>query len=164
MKLLGAVLILGGAGLLCREKLSRRRAEREALRALAAALEELEREVRASLTPLPRLLERCAAGGRAESFFAAILSQRQREPDAPLPDHWRAAAHSLPLSLREQESLARPAAALGGEEEDLLRALRAASTELRASLAERERSAAGEERLIAAISLSLSLLFAILLV
>lgn len=164
MKLLGAVLILGGAGLLCREKLSRRRAEREALRALAAALEGLEREIRVSLAPLPRILEHCAAGGCAAPFFAAILSQRQREPDAPLPDHWRAAARSLPLSLREQESLARPAAALGGEEEDLLRALRAASSELRAALAERERNAAGEDRLIAALSLSLSLLFAILLI
>lgn len=163
MKLLGAMLLLGSAGLLCRTELAQRRREREALRALAAALESLERGVRVSLAPLPCLMEQCGEG-IAGDFFSAVLSRAREEPDVSLPALWRAETHSLPLSPRERECLARPALAFGGEEEDLLRALRDCAAELRASLAERERAAAGESRLIATLSFSLSILFAILLI
>ena len=56
MKLLGAALILCGAALQCHALLGARRQERAALRDLSAALEGLERGIRASLMPLPRLL------------------------------------------------------------------------------------------------------------
>ena len=56
MKLLGAALILCGAALQCHALLGARRQERAALRELSAALEGLERGIRVSLMPLPRLL------------------------------------------------------------------------------------------------------------
>lgn len=160
MKLLGATLILCAAALVCHALLAERRRERETLRELSAALESLEREVRASLTPLPRLLARRGYGQYADAFFAAMLECGE----LPLPERWRAAALSLPLSPREREVVARPASALGGEEDDLLRALRAAATELRRALEEKERARAGETRLITSLAFSLGLLLTILLI
>ena len=74
MKLLGAALILCGAALQCHALLGARRQERAALRELSAALEGLERGIRASLMPLPRLLGQRGAGKYAEAFFADVLA------------------------------------------------------------------------------------------
>lgn len=100
MKLLGAALILCGAALQCHALLGARRQERAALRELSAALEGLERGIRASLTPLPRLLGQRGAGKYADAFFADVLAQL--ENGTPLPDGWRKAAARTPLGEREQ--------------------------------------------------------------
>ena len=100
MKLLGAALILCGAALQCHALLGARRQERAALRELSAALEGLERGIRASLMPLPRLLGQRGAGKYADAFFADVLAQL--ENGTPLPDGWREAAARTPLGEREQ--------------------------------------------------------------
>ena len=87
MKLLGAALILCGAALQCHALLGARRQERAALRELSAALEGLERGIRASLMPLPRLLGQRGAGKYADAFFADVLAQL--ENGTPLPGGWR---------------------------------------------------------------------------
>ena len=74
MKLLGAALILCGAALQCHALLGARRQERAALRELSAALEGLERGIRASLMPLPRLLGQRGAGKYADAFFADAMT------------------------------------------------------------------------------------------
>ncbi len=162
MKLLGAMLILCGAALQCRVLLAARKRERDALRQFSAALEGLERSVRASLTPLPRLIERRGAGQYADAFFSAVLA-RLRE-GAPLPDGWREAAALAPLAERERAVLSCLADAFGGDEDDLLRALRAASQSLRDALHEREHDSAREGRLVTTLCFSLSLLITILLI
>lgn len=61
LKLIGALLLAGGAGALgcsAAAQLSRRVA---VLRALLGALEGMEREIAFRLTPMPELLERAAA-------------------------------------------------------------------------------------------------------
>ena len=95
MKLLGAALILCGAALQCHALLGARRQERAALRELSAALEGLERGIRVSLMPLPRLLGQRGAGKYADAFFADVLAQL--ENGTPLPDGWREAAARTPL-------------------------------------------------------------------
>ena len=125
MKLLGAALILCGAALQCHALLGARRQERAALRELSAALEGLERGIRASLMPLPRLLGQRGAGKHADAFFADVLAQL--ENGTPLPDGWREAAARTPLGEREQAVLSGLADALSGEEDAVLRALRAAA-------------------------------------
>ena len=120
MKLLGAALILCGAALQCHALLGARRQERAALRELSAALEGLERGIRASLMPLPRLLGQRGAGKYADTF--------------------------------------------GGEEDAVLRALRAAVQALRGTLTERERQSARDTRLVTTLCFSLSLLVTILLI
>lgn len=160
MKLLGAVLILGGAALQCHALLAARRRERAALRQLSAALEELARAVRVSLTPLPRLLAQRGRGEWADAFFAAVLSGGD---DAPLPERWRAAAESVPLAPREREVIRGLADALGSDESALLCALHDAARELRGALAARERVCTREGRLATALSVSFGLLLTILL-
>ena len=155
MKLLGAALILCGAALQCHALLGARRQERAALRELSAALEGLERGIRASLMPLPRLLGQRGAGKYADAFFADVLAQL--ENGTPLPDGWREAAARTPLGEREQTVLSGLADALGGEEDAVLRALRA-------TLTERERQSARDTRLVTTLCFSLSLLVTILLI
>ncbi len=162
MKLLGAALILCGAALQCHALLGARRQERAALRELSAALEGLERGIRASLTPLPRLLGQRGAGKYADAFFADVLAQL--ENGTPLPDGWREAAARTPLGEREQALLSGLADALGGEEDAVLRALRAAAQALRGTLMERERQSARDTRLVTTLCFSLSLLVTILLI
>ena len=102
MKLLGAALILCGAALQCHALLGARRQERAALRELSAALGGLERGIRASLMPLPRLLGQRGAGKYADAFFADVLAQLGGEEDAVL----RAlltAAQALRGTLTERE-------------------------------------------------------------
>ena len=162
MKLLGAALILCGAALQCHALLGARRQERAALRELSSALEGLERGIRASLMPLPRLLGQRGAGKYADAFFADVLAQL--ENGTPLPDGWREAAARTPLGEREQAVLSGLADALGGEEDAVLRALRAAAQVLRGTLIERERQSARDTRLVTTLCFSLSLLVTILLI
>lgn len=157
MKLLGAALILCGAALQCHALLGARRQERAALRELSAALEGLERGIRASLMPLPRLLGQRGAGKYADAFFADVLAQL--ENGTPLPDGWREAAARTPLGEREQAVLSGLADALGGEEDAVLRA-----QALRGTLMERERQSARDTRLVTTLCFSLSLLVTILLI
>ena len=147
MKLLGAALILCGAALQCHALLGARRQERAALRELSAALEGLERGIRASLMPLPRLLGQRGAGKYADAFFADVLAHL--ENGTPLPDGWREAAARTPLGEREDA---------------VLRALRAAAQALRGTLVERERQSARDTRLVTTLCFSLSLLVTILLI
>ena len=162
MKLLGAALILCGAALQCRALLGARRQERAALRELSAALEGLERGIRASLMPLPRLLGQRGAGKYADAFFADVLAQL--ENGTPLPDGWREAAARTPLGEREQALLSGLADTFGGEEDAVLRALRTAAQALRSTLMERERQSARDTRLVTTLCFSLSLLVTILLI
>ena len=161
MKLLGAALILCGAALQCHALLGARKQERAALRELSA-LEGLERGIRASLTPLPRLLGQRGAGKYADAFFSDVLARL--EDGTPLPDGWREAAARTPLAEREQAVLSGLADALGGEEDTVLRALRTAAQALRDTLAERERQSARDTRLVTTLCFSLSLLVTILLI
>ena len=162
MKLLGAALILCGAALQCHALLGARRQERAALRELSAALEGLERGIRASLMPLPRLLGQRGAGKYADAFFADVLAQL--ENGTPLPDGWREAAARTPLGEREQAVLSGLANTFGGEEDAVLSALRAAAQALRSTLTERERQSARDTRLVTTLCFSLSLLVTILLI
>ena len=64
----------------------------------------------------------------------------------------------------EQAVLSGLADALGGEEDAVLRALRAAAQALRGTLTERERQSARDTRLVTTLCFSLSLLVTILLI
>ena len=98
----------------------------------------------------------------ADAFFADVLAQL--ENGTPLPDGWREAAARTPLGEREQAVLSGLADALGGEEDAVLRALRAAAQALCGTLMERERQSARDTRLVTTLCFSLSLLVTILLI
>ena len=110
MKLLGAALILCGAALQCHALLGARRQERAALRELSAALEGLERGIRASLMPLPRLLGQRGAGKYADAFFADVLAasgSRLCYPVLPTPSAGRRTRCSAPCARRRRRCAVR---------------------------------------------------------
>lgn len=80
-------------------------------------------------------------GKYADAFFADVLAQL--ENGTPLPDGWREAAARTPLGEREQALLSGLADTFGGEEDAVLRALRAAAQALRGTLTERSGRARG---------------------
>lgn len=164
LKLAGAALIAGGALMIRQRLLLAGKRERETLDDLAAALACLERGVRTSLRPLPRLLEERGIGRYADEFFERVLAARAADADRPLSDCWREAARRLALSARERETLARVSDAFGGEEEGLLSALHGALEELNAARRERARTAREDARLINAVCLSAGTLLTILLI
>lgn len=163
MRGLGAALLFLGAALVRAAYLGERRRERCALREMVQALAYLEQGVRVLHLPLPRLLERQGGGRYADGFFARILEKHTALPDCPLPECWRAAALTLPLPTREREAICRLADALGGEEEDLLRALGGGARQLQKALEAMEEKSGQEERLITAVCMSGGALTAILL-
>ena len=104
-----------------------------------------------------------ARGKYADAFFADVLARswrmgrRCRTAGAKPPPGRRSASGSRLL-------LSGLADAFGGEEDAVLRALRAAAQALRGTLTERERQSARDTRLVTTLCFSLSLLVTILLI
>ncbi len=157
---LGAGLIVC-AGLLTRRALlgERRRIQRTR-RALTAAFEAMEGEIRFLLTPVPALL-RSACAPEAEVFFRAVREGLLR--GMTLAAAWRAAAAALPLPENERESVASLGTRLGGGEESACAALTLTAAELRRAYARAEEKQRETERLTTSICLCISLLMALLL-
>ncbi len=157
-----------GAGLiLCASLLTRRtlldgaRTAQGARRALAAAFETMEAEIRLLLTPLPTLLRR-PYDARTDTFFARALQELER--GAPLREAWRRAAQTLPLPEEERELVACMGGRLSGDEESVRAALMLCARQLREQSEAAERRHGQDERLTTALCLSAGLLAAILLI
>jgi len=157
----GAGLILCAALLTRRALLGERRERQRTRRALAAAFETMEAEIRLLLTPLPTLLRRgCGAESRAFFETVSIALRRGGDPSAA----WREAAEALPLPRNERESLALLGGRLGGDEESVCAALSLAARTLRACYDDAERRRGQDERLTTALCLSAGLMLVILLI
>ena len=162
-RLIGAALLLSGTALLYGGIAGGRRRELCALRELIAALEFLERGVRASLTPMPRLLAQRGLGVQADAFFTRLRGLLRADDGCSFAECWRAAAEPLPLRPQEKEMLAALGAALGGEEESVLLALQNTARALRTALSAREAAQRQESRLSGTLCFSGGLLLTILL-
>lgn len=163
LKLFGAVLVLSGTGALHWRISDARRQELRALRETAAALEALARGVQASLAPMPRLLAVHGSGKYADAFFDRVRHLLAAEEEQPFCVCWRLAAEGLPLAPREREIIVSLGAALGGEEESVLRALQSTVQELRSALLEKETARRQESRLAGTLCFGGGLLTVILL-
>ena len=85
MRLIGALLLLGGAGLWC---LLRRREGMLPVRVGRALLEDLavfSYQIRVRRTPLPELLEEVLAQGLGAEYLWRPLAERLAEEGASLP-------------------------------------------------------------------------------
>lgn len=149
MKTAGTLSVLLG-GLALRAALVRAgRDELGLLRALVASLTMLSQQISATLTPLPRLLRQGDWPREAEPFFLMILDGLD---GGNTPEQsWRDAAQTMPLKENERALLAVPSTVLRGEEEQLLRALRASAEALEAAARERAARRGERERLITAV-------------
>ena len=101
LKLIGALLLAGGAGALgcsAAAQLSRRVA---VLRALLGALEGMEREIAFRLTPMPELLERAAAESPppVRTLFARCRTLLDELGERSMAELWREALEQVPLGL-----------------------------------------------------------------
>ena len=101
LKLLGGVLLAGGAaamGYSASAWLARRV---RTLRAMLGALELMEREISFRLTPMDRLLDRLARGTPppAGTFFACCRDGLERLGERTLAEIWREALEQTPLGL-----------------------------------------------------------------
>lgn len=107
LRLAGALLVAGGMsalGFLAAGGLGRRV---RALRALAVALELMERELSFRLTPMPELLEGLArrAPPPADGLFARCRAGLERLGETSLGELWREGLAELPLTGEERALL-----------------------------------------------------------
>ena len=117
VKLLGAALVAAGAVSIGYAAVERLRARTAALRALADALELMERELCFRLTPMPELLSDLA--GRtlppADRFFRQCAEGLDELPKHTLGELWQAAAaESLPALHRNDLTVLLPLGAILG--------------------------------------------------
>ena len=166
VKALGGLLVAGASLWGWYRQSAERRRRMDTLWALSTGLERMAEAIRLERTPLPRLLERLGredrTGAAAAVFFrglAQALGGGERAETA-----WLAAAEALPLCREDREALAEAAGALAGDEEQVCRALTAASARLRRSFEEARRVRPEREKRAAALWLSGGALLVILLI
>lgn len=151
LKMLGALLLMTGAAGLGFGAAAQLTARATALRALVAALNQMERELSFRLTPMPELLWRVAhqAEPPAALFFAQCHSKLAELGERSLSELWRQALEEEPdllLNPEERQIMRTLGDVLGrfdAEEQRL--ALRTAAADLGRCLeqADRERSRMG---------------------
>lgn len=105
LKLLGALLLAGGAvflGLSAAAQLERRVKN---LRRISSALEQLARELTFRLTPMPELLSALARETcpPVQNFFAYCRDGLERLGEVTLAQLWSEALDAVPMDLGEEE-------------------------------------------------------------
>ncbi len=152
MKALGALLLLGGAGLWC---LTRRREGMLPLRVGRALLEDLavlDHQIRVCRTPLPELLENVLTDGPGAEFLWKPLLERIRSEGSSLPRCWRESVQTLPEPLKKLLSPLGPLLSEGGGA--LAKAIQETREELTGFLREETARQASQGRITAALSLA----------
>ena len=152
MKLLGALLLLGGAGLWC---LTRRREGMLPVkigRALLADLAVFSYQIRVRRTPLPELLEDVLADGLGADVLWKPLAERLGVEGASLPRCWRESVQALPPPLGKLLAPLGPLLPEGGE--TLTEAVEETREELAGFLREETARQASQGRITAALSLA----------
>ena len=120
LKMLGAILLTGGAAALGFAAAGQLASRVTALRALLGALELMERELAFTLPSMPELLASLAerAAPPAGGFFARCARGLERLGEQSLGEIWRQALEEYPMDLKEDELQA-----LGLAREQLSRSL-----------------------------------------
>ena len=104
LRLLGALLLAAGTGAVGFSAAARLASRTRALRALTGALEQMERELAFSLTPIPRLFCLLAADmpPPVGDFFTRCLAGLEELGEKPLAQIWREALEEQPMGLEGQ--------------------------------------------------------------
>lgn len=162
LRLLGGVLIVSG-GILLRETILRAaRKELQTQRELRDALLQLEKEIKFTLTPLPKLLLRDDFEPYAAQYFRKVGRDLLR--GETLAESWAAHAQTLSLPQRIRDRFARLGVSLSGEEESVRRTLLLMVSELSESIEAQERIRRERERLTTVLCISISLMLVLLLI
>jgi len=117
LRLLGAVLLMGGAAALGFSAAAHLRMRVVCLRSLLTSLEQMERELRFCLTPLPVLFGNLAmvSGTPANRFYELCAREMKQLGERPLSELWRNALEkaALPLEMDEMRVLTELGTVLG---------------------------------------------------
>lgn len=107
LKLLGSVLLMGGASAIGFSAASHLRARVTCLRAFVGAVAYMERELSFRLTPVPVLFEALAviSHAPANSFFTHCSKKLNELGEKPMNELWREALEKSKLPLEEDEML-----------------------------------------------------------
>ena len=162
MRLIGALLLLGGAGLWC---LLRRREGMLPVRVGRALLEDLavfSYQIRVRRTPLPELLEEVLAQGLGAEYLWRPLAERLAEEGASLPRCWRESVRTLPEPLGKLLLPLGPLLPAGGER--LAAAIEETREELAGFLRAETARQASRGRVTAALCLSGACLLILVLI
>lgn len=163
VKLAGSLCVLASSAAAAVTVLRSQRQELRLLSGLAAALEQMEGEIRLNRTPMLRLLERLGGRRGPEADFFRRVSVAVGQ-GSDLGTAWRDAAAETAIPTREKLIFRETGEALTGDEEKACRSLCMAAERLRWSLDERCRHQADRERRSAAVCLSGGALLVILLI
>ena len=168
IKLLGVVLVAGGAAAMGHAAIERLRTRAAALRALADALELMERELCFRLAPMPELFGELAGRTQrpADRFFRQCAQGLDELPRRSLKELWRAAAAENLPALRRGDlavllSLGAVLGRYSGEEQR--QAISRAAAELRQILAAADGERRQQSRVYTALSIAAGGLLVILL-
>lgn len=105
LRLLGAVLLMGGAAALGFSAAAHLRIRVICLRSLLTSLEQMERELRFCLSPLPVLFGNLArlSGAPAKHFYQLCSREMKQLGEKPISELWRNALEKASLPLEEDE-------------------------------------------------------------
>lgn len=105
LKLVGAVLLAGGAAFLGFSAAAQLERRVKALRAMLGALESLERELSFRLAPMPELLEELTRRTQPpiNAFFARCLAGLDTLGEHTLSELWNESLEAVPMNLGPEE-------------------------------------------------------------
>lgn len=162
LRLLGGGMILAGGILLRGTILSASRRELQTQCELRDALMLLEKEIKFTLTPMPKLLMSENFGASVSEFFAAICNDLQREKT--LAQSWSTHAQDLALPQRIKGRFARLGRSLSGDEDSVRQALALMAETLSESIETQERTQRDRERLTTMLCISASIMLVLVLI
>lgn len=165
LRLLGALGILAGCGLLCAGVVGRERRHIRTLRGLSAGLTAMAQLLELSAPPMEELLEAAQRADRTTAAYFDRISLNHLE-NQTLSDQWNYLANDIVLQLNEDEKrwFCAPGQVLGrcdGEEQSAC--LRAAASELEQQAERRQTALEREQRLWYTMALSAGALGVVLL-
>ncbi len=105
IKLIGSILLAGGAAFLGLSATAQLERRVKALRAMLSAMECLEREISFRLTPMPELIAQLAKQAQppANLFFTRLLALLPKLGEQTLSELWRIALESVPMDLSDRD-------------------------------------------------------------
>lgn len=105
IKLIGSILLMGGASLIGFSAAAHLQARVRCLSAFAGAVAQMKRELSFRLSPTPRLFGELARSAQppARGFFALCAAGLEQLGDRTLPEIWRESLDKSGLPLEEDE-------------------------------------------------------------
>ena len=158
-KIAGACLLMLSGALICRSWISEKRRDIRLTDAFAAALEQMEGEIRWQNLPMPRILQGMQKNVLCGEFFQSVCGEMRQGAD--LYDAWQKACGTVPVKAAE-DLLRR--VELRGDAQQIMGSLHLAADEVHRLAAAMTRRQRQNERLCMALGGCLTAMLVIVLI